>query len=165
VRLLVTLLVLLPACSSTENPSPPKTAVSESVAQQPQPQQAQPATPPPAAPQAPPVPQGEPNPAAQLAVRVLDSLLSVPAPVSLTVAERRTWSEQTTWLKSLKDRIRNLLSMVVAPATVPTPAPIDQKNVLALQQEAEQESLKFDLSSPPLRARHEAAMNALRKMK
>jgi len=163
VRLLVTLLLLLPACSSTENPSPPKTAVSESVAQQPQ--QTQPAPPPPPAPQAPSVPQGEPNPAAQLAVRVLDSLISLPAPVSLTVAERRTWSEQTTWLKSLKDRIRNLLSMVVAPATVPTPAPIDQKNVLALQQEAEQESLKFDLSSPPIRARHEAALKAIRSIK
>ena len=96
---------------------------------------------------------------------MLDSLISVPAPRSLTVAERRTWSEQTTWLKSIKDRIGNLLALVVAPATVPTPAPIDQKNLLALEQEAEQESLKFDLSSPPVRARHEAAMNAIRSMK
>ena len=165
-RLLVTPLLLLLACSSAENPSPPKTADSGPVAQQPQqaqpaqPEQARPAPPPPL-----PAPQGERNPTAQLALVVLDSLIAVPAPRSLTAVDRRTWSEQTAWLKSLKDRIGNLLSLVVAPATVPTPAPIDQKNLLALLQEAEQESLKFDLRSPPLKARQDAAIAAIRNMK
>ena len=99
------------------------------------------------------------------ALKVIDSLIPLPPPRSLAAGESRVWSEQTAWLKTLRERLRTLLSLVVAPAKVPTPAPIDQKNALALQKEAEEESLKFELSSPPVRARHEAAMNAIRDMK
>jgi hypothetical protein len=107
----------------------------------------------------------ERNPTALRALKVLDSLIPAPAPRSFTRAQTRTWANQTTWLKSLRERIRNLLSLVVAPAKVPTPAPIDQKNLLALQEEAEKESLRFDLSSRRLKARHDAAMAAIRNMK
>jgi len=107
----------------------------------------------------------ERNPTAVRALKVLDSLIPTPAPRSLTPAQVRTWTEQTAWLKSLRERIRNLLSLVVAPATVPTPAPIDQKNLLALQKEAEEESLRFALTSPWLQARHDAAIGAIRKIK
>ena len=99
------------------------------------------------------------------ALRVIDSLIPLPPPRSLAAGQSRVWSEQTAWLRTLRDRIRTLLSLVVAPAKVPTPAPIDQKNAAALLKEADEESLKFDLSSPPVRARHEAAMNAIRNMK
>jgi len=106
----------------------------------------------------------ERNPTALRALKVLDSLIPIPAPRSLTRAQIRTWADQTTWLKRLRERIRNLLSLVVAPATVPTPAPIDQKHLLALQQEAEKESPQFDLSSRRLKARHDAAMTAIRNI-
>ena len=99
------------------------------------------------------------------ALKVIDSLIPLPPPRSLAAGQARVWSEQTVWLKTLRERIRSLLSLVVAPAKVPTPAPIDQKNAAALLKEAEEESLKFDLSSPPIRARHEAAMNAIRNLK
>jgi len=61
--------------------------------------------------------------------------------------------------------MKRLLSLVVAPAKVHIHAPIDQKNLLALQAEAEQESLKFDLSNLLLKARHEAAMASIRNIK
>lgn len=99
------------------------------------------------------------------ALKVIDSLIGLPTPGSLAAGPFRIWSEQTAWLKTVRERIRTLLSLVVAPAKVPTPAPIDQKNVLALQKEAEEESQKFDLSSPPIKARHEAAMTVIRNMK
>jgi len=103
--------------------------------------------------------------AAHRAVAVLDSLIPLPAPGSLTRVQREAWTEQTTWLKSLRERVQNLLALVVAPAKVHIHAPIDQKNLLALQAEAEQESLKFDLSNLLLKARHEAAMASIRNIK
>jgi hypothetical protein len=100
------------------------------------------------------------------ALAVLDSLIPLRAPSSLSSADQRTWSEQTEWLKTLKGRIETLLSLVVTPAqSVAVPAPVERKNIKALQEEAEQESAKLVLSSAPLRARHDAAMTAIRAMK
>lgn len=100
------------------------------------------------------------------AIKVLDSLIPVPPPKSLTRAQAGTWQEHTAWLKDLKARMENLLAMVVAPAkTVAPPAPIAPKNIAALQEEAEVESRKFVLTSSLLKARHEIAMNAIRNMK
>ena len=109
--------------------------------------------------------QGVRDSAAHHAVAVLDSLIPLRAPRSLGTLQRQTWTEQTTWLKSLRERVQNLLSLVVAPAKVHVHAPIDQKNLEALQAEAEQESLKFDLTAPSLKARHEAAMASIRNIK
>ena len=39
--------------------------------------------------------------------KVIDSLIPVRAPNSLTRAEAKTWLQQTDWLKSLKARIEN----------------------------------------------------------
>jgi hypothetical protein len=100
------------------------------------------------------------------AVAVLDSLIPLRAPGSLSAADQRTWGEQTEWLKTLKGRIETLLSLVVTPAeSVAVPAPVERKNIKALQDEAEQESAKLVLSSAPLRARHDAAMTVIRNMK
>jgi hypothetical protein len=100
------------------------------------------------------------------ALTVLDSLIPLRVPGSLSAADQRTWTEQTEWLKTLKGRIETLLSLVVTPAeSVAVPAPVERKNIKALQEEAEQESAKLVLSSAPLRARHEVAMMAIRNMK
>ena len=100
------------------------------------------------------------------ALAVLDSLIPLRPPGSLSAADRQTWAEQTEWLKSLKGRIETLLSLVVTPAeSVAVPAPVERKNITALQEEAVQESAKLVLSSAPLRARHEVAMTAIRNMK
>ena len=97
---------------------------------------------------------------------VLDSLIPLRPPGSLNAADRRTWAEQTEWLKTLKGRIETLLLLVVTPSeSVAVPAPVERKNITALQEEAERESAKLVLSSAPLRARHEAAMTAIRNMK
>lgn len=85
-------------------------------------------------------------------MKVLDSLIPVPAPRSLTPAQARTWSAQAAWLKSLKARIQNLLALVVTPAEkVAPPAPIVPKNIKALQEEAEEESRRLALTSGLLR--------------
>lgn len=100
------------------------------------------------------------------ALAVLDSLIPLRAPRSLSAADQRTWTEQTEWLKTLKERIETLLSLVVTPAeSVAVPAPVERKNIKALQEEADQESAKLVLSSAALRARHEVAMTAIRAMK
>jgi hypothetical protein len=100
------------------------------------------------------------------ALAVLDSLIPLRAPGSLSAADQRTWAEQTEWLKTLKGRIETLLSLVVTPAeSVAVPAPVEGKNIKALQEEAEQESAKLVLSSAPLLARHDVAMTAIRAMK
>ena len=100
------------------------------------------------------------------ALAVLDSLIPLRAPGSLSAGEQRTWAEQTEWLKTLKGRIESLLSLVVTPAeSVAVPAPVERKNIKALQEEAEQESAKLVLSSAPLRSRHDAAMTAIRAMR
>jgi hypothetical protein len=100
------------------------------------------------------------------ALAVLDSLIRLRAPGSLSAADRRTWAEQTEWLKTLKGRIESLLSLVVTPAeSVAVPAPVERKNIKALQEEAGQESAKLVLGSAPLRARHDVAMTAIRAMK
>lgn len=100
------------------------------------------------------------------ALAVLDSLIPLRAPGSLSAADQRTWAEQTEWLKTLKGRIETLLALVVTPAeSVAVPAPVEGKNIKALQEEAEQESAKLVLSSAPLLARHDVAMTAIRAMK
>ena len=100
------------------------------------------------------------------ALAVLDSLIPLRAPGALSSVEQRTWAEQTEWLKTLKGRIESLLSLVVTPAeSVAVPAPVERKNIKALQEEAERESAKLVLSSAPLRGRHDAAMTAIRAMK
>lgn len=81
-------LVLLLAAVPSQNSSPTKTAFSTKAAQ-----------------------RGERNPTVQRALEVLDSLIPLPAPWSLTPGQIRTWSDQPTWLTSLRERIRNLLSL------------------------------------------------------
>jgi len=115
---------------------------------------------------APAVPRAQADTTVLRALAVLDSLIPIRAPGSLSAADRRTWTEQTEWLKTLKGRIETLLSLVVTPAeSVAVPAPVERKNIKALQEEAEQESAKLVLSSAPLRARHEVAMTVIRNMK
>ena len=110
--------------------------------------------------------RGQADTTVLLAMAVLDSLIPLRAPGSLSAADQRTWGEQTEWLKTLKGRIESLLTLVVTPAeSVAVPAPVERKNIKALQEEAEQESAKLVLSSAPLRARHDAAMTAIRNMK
>ena len=115
---------------------------------------------------APAVQRGQADTTVIRALAVLDSLIPLRAPGSPSAAEQRTWAEQTEWLKTLKGRIESLLSLVVTPAeSVAVPAPVERKNLKALQEEAEQESAKLVLNSAPLRARHDAAMTAIRAMK
>lgn len=100
------------------------------------------------------------------ALAVLDSLIPIRTPASSSAADQRVWAEQTEWLKTIKGRIETLLSLVVTPAeSVAVPAPVERKNIKALQEEAEQESGKLVLSSAALRARHDVAMAAIRNMK
>ena len=128
------------------------------------PQRAQAPAPDPAS--APAVQRGQADTTVIRALVVLDSLIPLRAPGSLSSAEQRTWAEQTEWLKTLKGRIESLLSLVVTPAeSVAVPAPVERKNIKALQEEAEQESAKLVLSSALLRARHDVAMTAIRGMK
>ena len=118
------------------------------------------------APPAPPLQRAQADTTVIRALAVLDSLIPLRAPGSLSAADQRTWGEQTEWLKTLKGRIENLLSLVVTPAeSVAVPAPVERKNIKALQEEADQESAKLVLSSAPLRARHDVAMTAIRAMK
>lgn len=115
---------------------------------------------------APAVQRGQADTTVIRALVVLDSLIPLRAPRSLSAADQRTWAEQTEWLKTLKGRIETLLSLVVAPSeSVAVPAPVERKNIKALQDEAEQESAKLVLSSASLRARHDVAMTAIRAMK
>ena len=115
---------------------------------------------------APALPRAQADTTVLRALAVLDSMIPLRAPGSLSAAEQRTWGEQTEWLKTLKGRIESLLSLVVTPAeSVAVPAPVERKNIKALQEEAEQESAKLVLSSALLRSRHDAAMTAIRAMK
>jgi hypothetical protein len=106
----------------------------------------------------------ERNPTVVRAFEVLDSLVRAPQP-RLSAADARAWTQQKAWFTDLRARIQNLLAMVVAPAKVPTPAPVDEKNVEALQKEAETESEKFATLVGQLKTRHDVAMNAIRNMK
>jgi len=163
------------AVLACQNPPPSRTDAPGTDAQPTPPPDTQ-RTPATDAPQAP-APAAQPTaiPPAQLAqtdttviraLAVLDSLIPLRAPGSLSAAEQRTWAEQTEWLKTLKGRIETLLSLVVTPAeSVAVPAPVERKNIKALQDEAEQESAKLVLSSAPLRSRHDVAMSAIRAMK
>ena len=163
------------AVLACQNPPPSRTDAPGTDAQPTPPPDTQ-RTPATDAPQAP-APAAQPTaiPPAQLAqtdttviraLAVLDSLIPLRAPGSLSAAEQRTWAEQTEWLKTLKGRIETLLSLVVTPAeSVAVPAPVERKNIKALQDEAEQESTKLVLSSAPLRSRHDVAMSAIRAMK
>jgi hypothetical protein len=56
--------------------------------------------------------------------------------------------------------------MVQTPAQrVARPAPVDDKNIKALQEEATAEAVKFTAISNILKTRHDIAMNAIRNMK
>jgi len=152
-----------------QNPPPSRTdapATDAQPAPPPDPQRA-PAPAPPRDPASDPaVQRGQADTTVIRALAVLDSLIPLRAPGSMNAAEQRTWGEQTEWLKTLKGRIESLLSLVVTPAeSVAVPAPVERKNIKALQEEAEQESAKLVLSSAPLRARHDVAMTAIRAMK
>ena len=157
------------AVLACRNPSPSRTDAPATDAQPTPPPDTQRAPAPetprdPAA--APAVQRGQADTTVIRALTVLDSLIPLRAPGSPTAAEQRTWAEQTEWLKTLKGRIESLLSLVVTPAeSVAVPAPVERKNIKALQDEAEQESAKLVLSSAPLRSRHDAAMSAIRAMK
>lgn len=161
--------VLGVAVLACQNPPPSRTDAPATDAQRtpapPPDTQRTPASDTPRAP-APPVQRAQADTTVTRALAVLDSLIPLPAPGSLSAADRRTWGEQTEWLKTLKGRIESLLSLVVTPSeSVAVPAPVERKNIKALQDEAEQESAKLVLSSAPLRARHDAAMTAIRNMK
>lgn len=161
------LLLMLAGCSSQES-VPGKTPSSAAATQQPEP------TPPPA-----PIPQGpEPrtpapaaaqrpdaNPTVQRAFEVIDSLIKAPLPGSPSRADGRALLEQNAWFKSLRDRLQNLLALVVAPAKVEQPAPVEGKHLKALQEEAEKESQQQPVGSAALKARHDLAMNAIQNMK
>jgi hypothetical protein len=164
-------LVLGFAVLACQNPPPSRTDAPATDAQPTPPPATQP-TPAPDAPRAqapapaPAVPRAQADTTVLRALAVLDSLIPLRAPGSLSAAEQRTWGEQTEWLKTLKGRIESLLSLVVTPAeSVAVPAPVERKNIKALQDEAEQESAKLVLSSALLRSRHDAAMTAIRAMK
>jgi len=157
------------AVLACQNPPPPRTDAPATDAQPAPPPDTQ-RTPAPETPRdpaaAPAVQRGQADTTVIRALAVLDSLIPLRAPGSPSAAEQRTWAEQTEWLKTLKGRIETLLSLVVTPAeSVAVPAPVERKNIKALQEEAEQESAKLVLSSAPLRARHDAAMTAIRAMK
>ena len=156
------------AVLACQNPPPSRTDAPATDAQPAPPPDTQPAaTPTPRDPAtAPEVQRGQADTTVIRALAVLDSLIPLRAPGSLSAAEQRTWAEQTEWLKTLKGRIESLLSLVVTPAeSVAVPAPVERKNIKALQEEAEQESAKLVLSSAPLRSRHDVAMMAIRAMK
>ena len=157
------------AVFACQNPPPSRTDAPATDAQPAPPPDTQP-TPAPDTPRdpapAPPIQRAQADTTVLRALAVLDSLIPIRAPGSLSAAEQRTWAEQTEWLKTLKGRIESLLSLVVTPAeSVAVPAPVERKNIKALQEEAEQESAKLVLSSAPLRARHDVAMTAIRAMK
>jgi hypothetical protein len=107
------------------------------------------------------------NPTVVRALEVVDSLLTHPAPRNaLRVADVAVATEQATWFKSLRDRLTTLLTMVQTPAQrVARPAPVDDKNIKALQEEATAEAVKFTSISNILKTRHDIAMNAIRNMK
>lgn len=107
------------------------------------------------------------NPTVVRALEVVDSLLTHPiAPRTLRGADVAVATEQATWFKSLRDRLTSLLTMVQTPAQrVAPPAPVDDKNIKALQEEATAEAVKFTSISNVLKTRHDIAMNAIRNMK
>lgn len=88
---------------------------------------------------------------------LLDSLIRVPAPRGLTAAQGQEWSRHTTWLRSVKSRLQT---------QVRTSDPGKGGNLLrTLQAQLLAEGQRMSLSFPSLRARHDAAMNAIRNMK
>jgi hypothetical protein len=107
------------------------------------------------------------NPTVVHALEVVDSLLAHPVPrKALRAADAGVAEEQTAWFKSLRDRLTTLLSMVQTPSQrVALPAPVDDKNIKALQEEATAEAVKFTAISNVLKTRHDVAMNAIRNMK
>lgn len=106
------------------------------------------------------------NPTVARALEVLDSLIPLSPPRSVPAVQARDWAAQTTWFCSLRDRLRNLTALVVAPAKQgEVHPPIDPRNLEALQKEAEFESRKFTAMSRALKTRHDVAMNAIRNLK
>ena len=107
------------------------------------------------------------NPTVIRALEVIDSLLAHPvAPAGVGAAERGVVVEQAAWFRSLRDRLASLLSLVQTPTErAAVPAPVDSKNIKALQEEATAEAVKFTSISNVLKTRHDLAMNAIRNMK
>lgn len=107
------------------------------------------------------------NPTVVQALEVMDSLIQHPAPRALLrPGDAAVAAEQTAWFKSLRDRLTTMLSLVRTPAErVAPPAPVDDKNIKALQSESTAEAVKFTSLSNVLKTRHDIAMNAIRNMK
>ena len=139
------------AATQPPEPTPPPTST---------PQGPEPKTPAPPAAQRP-----DANPTVQRAFEVIDSLIKAPLPGSPSRADGRALIEQNAWFKSLRDRIQNLLTLVVAPAKVEQAAPVEGKHLTALQAEAEQESQQQPVGSAALKARHDIVMKVIRSMK
>jgi hypothetical protein len=137
------LVALMLAAPGSQAPTPGRTAAVPAPAQRP-----------------------EPNPTVARALEVLDSLIPLPPPAAASAADRRAWTEQTSWLRSLRGRIQTLVSLVVSPAEkVAPPAPITSRNIKALQDEAERESAELPAAGAAVRARHDHAMSAIRNLK
>ena len=163
------MLLILSGCSSSES-VPGRTLPPAPPAQQP-------AATPPAAPDTSQQPETktpaatvatqrpEANPTVRRALEVIDSLIKTPLPGRSTRADQTALAEQNAWFKSLRDRLVNLLTLVVAPAKVEAPAPIEPKHLAALQEEAEKESQQQPVGSAALKARHDMAMTVIRELK
>jgi hypothetical protein len=105
------------------------------------------------------------NPTVLRALEVIDSVTRSPLPGAASRADGRALTEQNAWFRTLRDRLQNLLSLVVAPAKVEQPAPVEGKHLKALQEEAEKESQQQPVGSAALRARQDRVMEAIRNMK
>jgi len=53
-------------------------------------------------------------------IAALNELIEMPVPRGLSSAERRTWTEQTRWLASVRDRYRELSVSYTAPISTST---------------------------------------------
>jgi hypothetical protein len=99
-----------------------------------------------------------------------------PMPDGLSPADQKAYADQTTWLKTVRDRIQSLGSRsgVLAPRDRPTgqasgqrryPPAQAQQEIEALRKAIELESRRFNTLSNASKARHDIAMNAIRNMK
>jgi hypothetical protein len=113
----------------------------------------------------------------QAAVAALEAQIAIPTPRGLTVAQLAEWKEHGTWLASLRERYANFLAEnggafgdsagVTGTAGEDLTKKMAQMNMqfLALQEATQTESRKFQALSNASKARHEAAMSAIRNIK
>ncbi len=94
------------------------------------------------------------NPSVSRALKVLDSLIAVPAP-QLPPTQLKVWNQQTSWFQSIKQTMQQQVRMKTKP----------DSTWIKLQQQYERESQQFQMLSNILKARHEAAMNAIRNIR